>query len=162
MNLQKLLFPTDFSSSNEAAFDYAQSLAAESGALLYIAHVDDLGDLNPEAAEADFLYSSPLGCNDRQEVRDRLRSIMPTMDGVVCKHRYFRGSPVGEILKFAQQEEIDLIVMGSHGRTGISRLLMGSVAEAVMRKTPCPVLVVKQPVRGSEPAGELPMPLAQN
>jgi nucleotide-binding universal stress UspA family protein len=84
------------------------------------------------------------------------------MDGVVCKHRFFRGSPVVEILKFAQQAEIDLIVMGSHGRTGIFRLLMGSVAEAVMRKAPCPVLVVKQPVQATESGDDVPLSLAQN
>jgi nucleotide-binding universal stress UspA family protein len=162
MNLEKLLFPTDFSDSNDDAFGYAQSLAAESGALLYIAHIDEVGGLNPEAAQADLLYSSPLGGDDRREVRNRLRSIRPTLDGVIYKHRYFRGSPVEEILRFVQREDIDLIVMSSHGRTGISRLLMGSVAEAVMRKAPCPVLVVKQPVQGSEPASEIPLPLAQN
>jgi hypothetical protein len=95
MNLEKLLFPTDFSDANEAAFGYAQSLAAEFGALLYIAHIDEMGGLDPEAAQADLLYSSPLGGDDRREVRDRLRSIRPTLDGVIYKHRYFRGSPVG-------------------------------------------------------------------
>lgn len=97
----------------------------------------------------------PLGGNDRREVRERLRSIRPTLDGVVCKHRYLRGAPADEILQFAKQEEIDLIVMGSHGRTGLSRLLMGSVADAVMRKASCPILVVKQPTAGQQPADEV-------
>jgi hypothetical protein len=56
-----------------------------------------------------------------------------------------KGSPVVEILGLAEQQNIDLIVMASHGRTGFSRLLMGSIAEGVMRKARCPVLVVKQP-----------------
>jgi universal stress protein A len=145
MNLHKLLYPTDFSDSNNAAFHYAQSLAAESGAVLYIAHVDELLDANSEAAATDYLYTTALGGKDRREVRERLRSIRPTLDGVVYKHRYLRGSPVAEILRFSQREEIDLIVMGSHGRRGLSRLLMGSVAEGVTRKAPCPVLIVKQP-----------------
>jgi universal stress protein A len=145
MKLQKLLFATDFSSNNDAAFRYAQILAAESGALLYIGHVDVLNDVTPATAETNYLYASPLGGNDRREVRERLRSIRPTLDGVVYKHRYFRGSPAPEILRFAQQEEIDLIIMGSHGRRGLSRILMGSVAEGIMRKAHCPVLVVKQP-----------------
>lgn len=55
MSIEKLLFPTDFSSDNDAAFHYAESLAAETGALLYIAHVDELNDLNPQAAETNCL-----------------------------------------------------------------------------------------------------------
>src|SRR5688572_9047839 len=118
MNLQKILFPTDFSDSNDEAFQYAQRLAAESGAVLYIAHVDELNDLTSTTAETNYLYAFPLGGNDRREIRERLRNIRPSTDGVVFKHRYLRGSPAEEILRFAQQEEIDLIVMGSHGRSG--------------------------------------------
>ena len=152
MNVEKLLFPTDFSSCNDAAFHYAECLAAETGALLYIAHVDELTDLNPETAESNYLYASAFGGNDRREVREHLRSIRPTLDGVVYKHRYLRGSPVEEILQFAEQKGIDLIVMGSHGRTGLSRLLLGSIAEGVMRKASCPVLVVRQPAAEHEAA----------
>ncbi len=154
MNIKRLLFPTDFSGYNDAAFHYAQRLAAESGAFIYVTHVDELSDVNPEMAETNFLYASALGGDDRRKVRERLRGIRPTLDGVVCKHHYLRGSPAEEILQFAKQEEIDLIVMGSHGRTGLSRLLMGSVAEEVMRKATCPVLVVKQPTAGQEPTCE--------
>lgn len=161
MNIEKLLFPTDFSSYNDAAFHYAQSLAAETGALLYIAHVDELNDLNPQTAGTNYLYALPLGGNDRREIRERLRSIRPTLDGVVCKHRYFRGSPAEEILQFAEQEGIDLIVMGSHGRTGLSRLLMGSIAEGVMRRASCPVLVVKQPATAEQSAVENRSDIAQ-
>ena len=55
-----------------------------------------------------------------------------------------------ELLQFAKREGVDLIVMGSHGRTGLSRLLMGSIAEGVVRRSECPVLVVKQPVVDEE------------
>jgi nucleotide-binding universal stress UspA family protein len=152
MNVEKLLFPTDFSSQNDAAFHYAQSLAAETGALLYIVHVDELNDLNPEMAETNYLYASALGGNDRHELRERLRNVRPTLDGVIYKHRYLRGLPADEILRFAEQEGFDLIVLGSHGRTGFARLLMGSVAEELIRKACCPVLVVKQPTAGQKRA----------
>jgi nucleotide-binding universal stress UspA family protein len=69
---------------------------------------------------------------------------------VAYEHHYLRGSPVVEILNFAEDENIDLIVMASHGRTGLSRLLMGSIAEGVMRKARCPVLIVKQPAGEQE------------
>ena len=55
------------------------------------------------------------------------------------------GEPAAAIVEFARSENVDLIVMGTHGRTGFSRLLMGSVAEAVVRKAPCPVLTLKEP-----------------
>jgi nucleotide-binding universal stress UspA family protein len=153
MNIKKLLVPTDFSSYNDAAFDYAQKLAAESGAVLYVAHVDELSDVNPEMADTKYLYASALGGDDRRKVRERLRRIRPTLDGIVCKHHYLLGLPAEEILQFAKQEGIDLIVMGSHGRTGLSRLLMGSVAESVMRKATCAVLDIKQSTLCHESAG---------
>ena len=61
------------------------------------------------------------------------------------EHHYLSGVPETEILAFADREKVDLIVIGSHGRTGITRVLLGSVAEAVVRGAKCPVLTVKQP-----------------
>jgi universal stress protein A len=145
MNLTKILFPTDFSNASDAAFEYAQALAADSGATLFIAHVDQPDDVEHGVSATDYLYSNPLGGNDRSEIRQRLRNIRPTHGEVIYKHRYFRGCPATEILRFAKLEEIDLVVMGSHGRSGLSRLLMGSVAECVTRNATCPVFVVKQP-----------------
>ena len=72
---------------------------------------------------------------------------LPMLPMSIC---YLTGSPAAQILKLAEQERIDLIVMGSHGRTGLSKLLMGSVAEGVMRKAKCPVLIVKLPVDQAE------------
>jgi nucleotide-binding universal stress UspA family protein len=66
------------------------------------------------------------------------------------EHHYLKGIPVIEITGFAKREHVDLIVMASHGRTGLWRILMGSVAEGVMRKAACPVLIVKQPSHKDE------------
>jgi nucleotide-binding universal stress UspA family protein len=145
MNIKKLLFPTDFSHDNDQALRLASTLAAESGATLHIVHVDELRDLTAAMGEAGYLMSAAV--DDRQEVWDQLECVRPTVPTVAYEHHYLRGSPVIEILHFAEDENIDLIVMASHGRTGLSRLLMGSVAEGVMRKAPCPVLIVKHPVR---------------
>ena len=71
------------------------------------------------------------------------------------------GSPVTEILAVAEDKKVDLIVMASHGRTGLSRLLMGSVAEGVMREAPCPVLVVRQPTAKGEQVKNLFTPSQQ-
>jgi nucleotide-binding universal stress UspA family protein len=77
---------------------------------------------------------------------------VPKNKTVAYEHYYFKGSPVNEIVEFAERENVDLIVMASHGRTGLSRLLMGSIAEGVMRKAPCPVLIVRQPATEQQPA----------
>jgi nucleotide-binding universal stress UspA family protein len=74
-----------------------------------------------------------------------LRKVAPTIAGVKYEHHYLTGVPITAIVDFAADNHIDLIVMASHGRSGISRLVLGSIAEGVMRKAPCPVLVVKQP-----------------
>jgi universal stress protein A len=152
MNVHNILFPTDFSHDNDAALEFASSLAAESGAVLHIVHVDDMRDLAAAMADAGYTYASIAELEDRSEVRERLEEAMPTRPNVRYRHHYLRGMPVAELGKFAEREEMDLIVMGSHGRTGLRRLLMGSVAEGVMRKAPCPVLIVKQPVPQPNPA----------
>jgi nucleotide-binding universal stress UspA family protein len=84
--------------------------------------------------------------------------VVPTVRRVQYQHHYLKGSPVAEITGFAEREQIDLIVMASHGRTGLWRLLMGSVAEGVLRRAHCPVLIIKQPSAQREPVG--PQPLA--
>jgi universal stress protein A len=77
----------------------------------------------------------------------RLQKIVPTISSVKCQRHCLSGTPEAEIVAFAEEKRADLIVMASHGRTGLSRLLMGSVAEAVLRRATCPVLIVKQPAK---------------
>ena len=110
-----------------------------------------LGGVRPHLAVD---YAAPWGTADRSEVRQQLEQVKPTVPRVDYEHRYLEGGPVHEIVAFAEREHIDLIVMGSHGRTGLARLLMGSVAEGVARRAPCPVLIVKQPV-ASTPESEV-------
>jgi nucleotide-binding universal stress UspA family protein len=155
MNVKRILFATDFSESSSAALEYASRLAGDMRALLYIVHVDELLDISVPSIpgiEGGYFYDLPWD-KDRHEVRDRLSKIAPTVSGVAFEHCYLVGSPLTEILKFAVRQQVDLIVMGSHGRTGISRLLMGSVAEGVVRGAKCPVLIAKQPTTVPEDAG---------
>ena len=154
MNIQRILFPTDFSQYNEAALKLASSLAAESNAVLYIVHVHDVRDLNAAMGEASYLCASAWD-EERQEAEKRLRQIVPSVAGVAYENECLTGSPVPQIIEFAEGHNIDLIVMASHGRTGLPRLLMGSIAEGVMRKAKCPVLIVKQPFAKPEPAKDV-------
>jgi nucleotide-binding universal stress UspA family protein len=77
-----------------------------------------------------------------EELRQQLESIVP--EGVPCEHRLLIGDPAGEIVRLAELEDVDLIVMATHGRTGLSRLILGSVAEAVVRRAACAVYTVKE------------------
>ena len=156
MNIKRILFPTDFSEDSSTALGYASSLASDSGALLYIVHVDELLDVGIPSIppiEGGYFYEVPW--DERREVQDRLTKIVPTVANVAYEHRYLTGSPLTQILNFAEREHVDLIVMGSHGRTGFSRLIMGSVAEGVMRRATCPVLIVKQPAAVSDDVSEM-------
>ena len=147
MNIKRILFATDFSECSNAALEFASHLTSNTGARLYIVHVNGLLDVSIPSippVEGGYYYDAPWGY-ERHEVRERLTRNVPTVANVAYEHCYLTGSPVTQILKLAEREQIDLIVIGSHGRTGLSRLLMGSVAEGVVRSTQCPVLVVKQP-----------------
>jgi universal stress protein A len=154
MNIKRILVPLDFSECSQAALEYASRLASDAGARLYVVHVAELLDVAIPAIppiEGGYIYES-LWDERRQEVRDRLAKIVPPAPDVKYEYRCLMGSPTYEILKFAERQRIDLIVIGSHGRTGLSRLVIGSVAEGVMRGAKCPVLVVKQPMKHPEVA----------
>jgi nucleotide-binding universal stress UspA family protein len=161
MNIKQILFPTDFSESSDEALKYASNLASDTGARLRIVHVDELLDATiPQipSVEAGYFLEAAWDTKRQDDVKSKLAKVVPTVSNVKYDQRYLMGSPQKEILQFAGEEAVDLIVMGSHGRTGISRLLMGSVAEAVMRKAPCPVLIVKQPTKalpGDATAGDV-------
>jgi nucleotide-binding universal stress UspA family protein len=152
MNIKRILFATDFSECSNAALDVASRLAKVTGARLFIVHVNGIIDVIGPAippVEPGYYYDAPWG-HERHEIRERLNAIVPTVADVAYEHHYMTGLPVAHILNFAEREHVDLIVIGSHGRTGLSRLLMGSVAEGVLRKAKCPVLVVKQPAASVE------------
>lgn len=144
MKLKKILLPVDFSHSSDAAISFASSLAADSKALLTLLHI---GENSPAylAGYGGFSYTPEFHKKVVKENQTLLERIKPTIPGVEFEHQYLDGEPAEEILSFAERENFDLIVIGSHGRTGLSRLLLGSVAEAVVRGAKCPVLTVKQP-----------------
>jgi len=146
MEMKKILFATDYSGPSRQAFQFATSLAKDTGALLLIAHVTDreqypVGELFDEEA-----HPNPAEMSD-------LKRVVPTDPEVQYEHRLLYGEagstetvkPADEIVKFARKEQVDAIVLGTHGRSGLGHLLMGSVAESVIRKAPCPVVTIKQP-----------------
>jgi universal stress protein A len=145
MNINSVLFPTDFSHYNDAALKYASTLAAEAKATLHIVHIHDIRDFNAATGEASPLFADTWQ-KEKRRAEKRLSKIVPTVSDVAYEHHSVVGDPLSDILAVAAEKKVDLIVMASHGRTGLSRLLMGSIAEGVMREAACPVLIVKQPV----------------
>ena len=139
MKAKTILFPTDFSTVGDAAMEMATSLARDTDAVLLIVHVEEAPMVY---GGGDWYYGPPEPSTPQLE--KMLEEVAPTQPTVVCERRLVTGEPADAIIRVAKEEDVDFIVMGTHGRTGITRLLMGSVAEAVVRRAPCPVLTFKQ------------------
>jgi nucleotide-binding universal stress UspA family protein len=155
MKLQTIVCPTDFSQSSGEAFRYAVSLAAESNAELHVLHVVDESAMYC-AGYNGVGYIADVADQIEHEDFERLSRWNPIGTQVPYKTVQLVGQPAQTILKFAETVHADLIVMGSHGRTGVYRLLMGSVAEAVARAAKCPVLTVKQPADATADSSRRP------
>jgi nucleotide-binding universal stress UspA family protein len=136
-----ILHPTDFSEHSESAFEIACALARDYDAKLLLLHVrppapivyGELVPMPPEPPEA------------KEMLKSQLAALKPADSGITVERSLVEGEPATEIVHAAKAAYADLIVMGTHGRAGLSRLLMGSVAEQVLRKADCPVLTVKTP-----------------
>ncbi len=139
MNYKRILFATDFSPASDAALKYGTSLARDTGATLLILHVEELP--TPYAG-GEMLLPQPDYPNP--EIKKMLEAVVPTDKSVKYEHHLVLGVPADDIVRVANEQSADLIVIGTHGRTGLKRVLMGSVAEAVMRRATCPVLTLKQ------------------
>jgi nucleotide-binding universal stress UspA family protein len=150
VNIRRILHPTDFSEGSRYAFETACALARDNQATLVVLHVM-MPSVSPmqEAPPPD-----PLRPAESQRTLASLPWPDPSDPRVRVEHRLTEGDPAVEVLRLTEALRCDLIVMGTHGRTGLRRLLLGSVAEEVLREATCPVLVVKTPPRAT-PAARL-------
>jgi nucleotide-binding universal stress UspA family protein len=139
--IHTILHPTDFSTQSAYALRLACSLARDYGARLVVLHVFE----EPAVAYGEGVMLPPA-VDFVEESREQLRHLPIPADDVRAERRFERGDAVDQILRVAGDMQADLIVMGTHGRTGLARLLMGSVAERVVRNAPCPVLTLKTPL----------------
>ena len=150
--LRTILHPTDFSIDAEAALRVASWLAREHGARLVILHVENLDVLS---------YGTPADEIDPRVFKKALENVRERIESPDLKYPVEtvlrRGFAPEGIIEAAQEMDCDLIVMGTHGRTGLSRLLMGSVAEHVLPKASCPVLMVKAGQREAAQKSEQPV-----
>ena len=138
--IRKVLHPTDHSELSRPAFELACSLARDFGAELVLCHVSP-----PPIVAAGEGVALDFPTGEAEQMAARLEHLKPADPRIRVTHELLRGDPAPEIVRLADEVGADLIVMGTHGRGGLGRLLMGSVAEGVMRKAPCPVVTVKAP-----------------
>jgi nucleotide-binding universal stress UspA family protein len=137
--LKNVLVATDFGAASDAALTYGRALAKRFGARLHLLHASENDFLRASVTDPHVLKTAVARqLEERLTAEDRsersARAVMETAD-----------QPSDAILGYAKAAQIDLIVMGTHGRTGVSRMLVGSVAERVVRTAPCPVLTVRHP-----------------
>jgi nucleotide-binding universal stress UspA family protein len=148
MALQHILVPTDFSEPSEAAVRYGKAFADNFGAALTLLHViEPLSIYAWTSPEGSLPALASVRDDLENSAREHLQRILTgaERDRYRAKLVLLDGSPFLEIIRFARSQDVDLIVMGTHGRGPIAHMLMGSVAEKVVRKAPCPVLTVRHP-----------------
>lgn len=145
IHIKKILYPTDFSSYSNQAYFHAIALAKTHGASVTVLFV-----YNPDTTSTPGTHGDESAA--RRYWQEQLEQIRPLDPHIAVSHVLLQGDPASEIVRYVRDAGIDLVVMGTHGRTGVERLLLGSVAEKVLRDAHCSVLVVKLP-RG--------MPVAQ-
>ena len=141
ISLRNILLPTDFSDASLPASQYALAMGQLFRATVHVLHIIEDPVVYSPMFES---YQLP----DRQQfemyAQDRLENWIPAEESEGCRLelQWLHGSPVRKIIEYARDCSIDLIVMGTHGRGGAGRFVLGSVAENVVRATPCPVLTV--------------------
>lgn len=144
IRVNHIIYPTDFSSYANQAYFHAVGLAETYRAALTVVHVyspkTDPGALTGPAA--------------KEYWKRQLEQVRPANPKIRVGHAFLEGDPATEIVGYAADAGADVIVLGTHGRTGVDRLVMGSVAERVMRDAPCSVLVVKLPKPSGPPSGK--------
>lgn len=147
IDLKRILVPTDFSKPSQNALTYAAAFAEKFGAELHLLHVvQDLALFIPDMVTV----TPPIGPTVEQltaGVRVAFERLVKEnkLEKFKTTHFVREGTPFYEIIQYAKEKDIDLIIMGTHGHSGLAHVLMGSVAEKVVRKAPCPVLTVRDP-----------------
>jgi nucleotide-binding universal stress UspA family protein len=146
---KNVLYCTDFSEGSRAALPHAIDIAKRYGASLHIVHVyQDPAHLAEFEISSDIRMdwirvAQSLGAEMEKRLKEFCSEIMTEVKA--CQYRMLRGRPHTEIVAYARENKIDLIVLASHGLSGLEHALFGSTAERVLRESPCHVLVIKKP-----------------
>lgn len=145
IKINKILYPTDFSEPSKLALEYAAALAKQFDAELEILHImfDETQVVSfylPQVTMQSL--SADIETGSEKQLTDFI-SEQPVLNGVRYTKKLIKGTPFLEIIKRAEESQADMIVLGTHGRTGLDHVLFGSTAEKVVRKAPCPVFTVR-------------------
>jgi nucleotide-binding universal stress UspA family protein len=151
LRFHTILHPTDFSPNSAEAFRFACALARDCDARLIVVHA-----VEPAPAMVGEGTLVPYDLEElREDARRKVDELRPSDPGIHMETAIRDGPAPAVILDAANELEADLIVMGTHGRTGLRRLFLGSVAELVLRRAHCPVLTVKEPAHAEQQIGAL-------
>jgi universal stress protein A len=147
--ITRILVPVDFSDGSKAALRHAESLARRFFARIDVLHIWEPYDrMTPQPwIQVDDKRHMSISCLIRDEVNQEMKGFLQDVPDDIAIRVYPRqisGDIVDQIVTLATNEAVDLIIMGTHGRRGLAHLFMGSVTEKVLRRAPCPVLVVRQ------------------
>jgi len=155
MAVKNVLFATDFSPTSESALPYAAAICRRFGSTLHTAHVLSEAGLLMMAGGVDYVSMGTIYEDAQNEAKERLDQISEHIEGIPHRNYVRHGQVWKTLANIIAENEVDLVVVGTHGRTGLGRLLLGSVAESILRHAPCPVLTVGPKVSGRAKLPEL-------
>lgn len=144
---KNILYCTDFSEGARSALPFAIDMAKKYGADLHLVHVyqepETLSEFEISSnIKMDWIrVAQTLGTEMEKKIKKVCSEVSQEVNS--CRHRLLRGRPHLEIVRYARENSIDMIILASHGLSGLEHVLFGSTAERVLRESPCPVLVVK-------------------
>ncbi len=145
--IKKIVLATDFSKASQCAVEYAKTLSTQLGATLEVVHIFNERVVNIPSAycfmpgAADWM--DDYIAQNKKRGQETLSKLCEDLGG--CKGHFLEGAPGQEIVAFVNSNDVDLLVMGTHGYNALMRVVMGSVAEYVLHHVKCPVFTVKQP-----------------
>jgi nucleotide-binding universal stress UspA family protein len=148
ISVKNVLFATDFSPTSATAFPYATAICRHFGSTLHMAHIFSEATLLLMSGGVDYVGMGTLYEDAKKEADERLELLAEKLDGIPYCCYVHHGKVWENLARIVQENEIDLIVLGTHGRTGLGKLLLGSVAENILRHASCPVLTVGPRVCG--------------
>ena len=157
LSVRNVLFATDFSDTSEAALPYATAICRRFHSTLHMVHVLSDAGLLMMTGGVDYVSMGTIYEDAHNEAKEKLEQISSHFETIPHRNYVRHGVVWKNLAQIIEQNEIDLVVVGTHGRTGIGKLLLGSVAESILRHAPCPVLTV-----GPKVSGRAKLPAFQN
>ena len=144
-DIKRILVPLDFSTSSRRALDYATGMALQFDASLHLVHVCEVPSMVTASMDAYAIAYTDWSQRFGEEAERELNKIVTSLKGLKATTEVLFGSPARAIVEAAETNRADLIVMGTHGHGAVMHLMMGNVAERVVRMAPCPVMTVREP-----------------